>query len=161
MRSLVLMVVIALLSVTGWAQQPTTDRSLPYSGTADATRDIDQAMEKAKAKNQRVLLDVGANWCGWCIRLHQLFMQDKVVAAMLADNYQVVYVDAGQGDKNRDIFALYGLNVKNYPHLAILDPEGNLITQQDAEAFEIRNKYDADKVAEFLDKWRSPNSAVK
>lgn len=161
MRLLLLIVVIAGLSVMGWAQQPTTAKSLPYSGTADATRDIDQAMEKAKAKNQRVLLDVGANWCGWCIRFHQLLTQDKAIAAIVEKNYQVVYVDVGQGDKNRDILALYGLNVKNYPHLAILDTEGSLITQQDAEVFEVRNKYDADKVAEFLEKWKAPKGASR
>lgn len=159
MRSLSLMVVMMVLPVIGWAQQPTTARSAPYNETADATRDIDQAMEMAKAKNQRVLLDVGGNWCGWCVRLHQLFTQDKAIVAALGKNYQVVYVDAGHGDKNRDILALYNLNVKNYPHLAVLDTDGNLVTQQDAEVFEVGGKYDAAKLAEFLEKWKAPKGA--
>ena len=97
---------------------------------------------------------------GWCIRLHQLFTQDKAIVAALEKGYQVVYVDAGHGDKNKDILALYGLNVKNYPHLAVLDPDGNVITQQDAEAFEVGGKYDAAKVAAFLGKWKAPKDAA-
>jgi thioredoxin-related protein len=106
-----------------------------------------------------VLLDVGANWCSWCLGLHDLFTRNEKVSAILKQSYQVVYVDAGHGEKNRDILVFYGLNVKNYPHLAVLDTDGNLITQQDAGIFESKGTHLPEKVAAFLEKWKVPTPA--
>ena len=40
-----------------------------------------------------MLLDFGANWCGWCRRLHTLFTTDPRVRDTLKRNYITVMVD--------------------------------------------------------------------
>src|SRR3954469_3660648 len=48
-----------------------------YDESADARKNIASALAKAKRENQRVLIQWGANWCGWCHMLHDLFASDK------------------------------------------------------------------------------------
>jgi thiol-disulfide isomerase/thioredoxin len=37
-----------------------------YDRTADGTRQIEEALKTTKAEKKNVLLQFGANWCGWC-----------------------------------------------------------------------------------------------
>ena len=71
--------------------------------------DYSAALEQAGKENKMVLLDfTGSDWCGWCIKLHDLFVGDKTIITKLRDEYQVVYLDIGRGDRNQDILAKYG-----------------------------------------------------
>jgi len=47
----------------------------------------------AKKENKRVLLQFGANWCGWCNKLHRLFESDPQIAAKLKQACVVALVD--------------------------------------------------------------------
>ncbi len=38
-----------------------------YNPEADARADIASAVKQAKAENKHVLLQIGGNWCPWCI----------------------------------------------------------------------------------------------
>ncbi|HET7535133.1 MAG TPA: thioredoxin family protein, partial [Candidatus Didemnitutus sp.] len=44
-----------------------------YDTQVDGTATIAAAVTRAKAEHKHVLLDLGANWCIWCHRLHDLF----------------------------------------------------------------------------------------
>ncbi len=58
-----------------------------------------------------MLLQFGANWCGWCHELHTRFQTDKNIAAFLKANYVLVLVDVDKVDgqmHNADINEKYG-----------------------------------------------------
>ncbi len=44
-----------------------TVRPKIYNPDADAKADIAQAVKQAKAEGKNVLLQIGGNWCPWCI----------------------------------------------------------------------------------------------
>ena len=44
-----------------------------YDEAADAKADVAAAVAKAKKEKKRVLVTLGANWCGWCRALDRLF----------------------------------------------------------------------------------------
>ena len=44
-----------------------------YDTQADGRTQIDAALKLAKRDHKRVLVMFGANWCGWCHRLHGVF----------------------------------------------------------------------------------------
>ena len=43
-----------------------------YDESLDGSGQIADALTIAKKENKRVLLQFGANWCGWCHKLHAL-----------------------------------------------------------------------------------------
>jgi thiol-disulfide isomerase/thioredoxin len=133
-----------------------------YDEQADAKSDIAAAVGHAKKENRRVLVQWGANWCGWCRRLHELFHADKDLGKELLYEYDVVLVDIGQWDKNMDLAASYGADLKQsgVPYLTLLDGDGKVISNQDSSSFETKDQakpgHDPKKVLEFLKSHQAP-----
>ena len=124
-----------------------------YDESADGAKQVADALAIAKKENKRVLLQFGANWCGWCHRLHKLFDTDKAIAAKLQGDYVVVMVDVNKGH-NEATDAKYGHPIQyGLPALAVLDAEGRLLTVQDSGKLEEGDHHSPEKVMAFLKEW--------
>ncbi|MEZ6038016.1 MAG: thioredoxin family protein [Planctomycetota bacterium] len=125
-----------------------------YDEAADARQQVAAALAKAKKENQRVLIQWGANWCGWCKWLAGTMKTDREVAHELLYEYQVVHVDVGQFDKHIDFAKELGANFKAIPYLTILGADGKAIVQQNTEPFEVekdgKHGHDPKKLLAFL-----------
>jgi hypothetical protein len=114
------------------------------------------ALAKAKRDHKRVLIQWGANWCGWCIKLHELYRSDKDIAHELLYEYEPVYVDIGQWDKHLDLGAKYQAQIKAHgvPYLTVLDEDGKVVVNQDSSELEVKDSdhHDPAKVLAFLKK---------
>jgi thioredoxin-related protein len=111
----------------------------------------------AKKTNKRILLDVGGEWCIWCLRLDSLFMQNKDLQDYLNKHYIVVKINVSDENKNTEVLSHYP-PVAGYPHIFILDMHGKLIHSQDTGELEFPKDYpvrghDKKKVFAFLKKW--------
>lgn len=140
-------------------QQP--EKAAPkqiYDEAPDAKKQIADALAKAKKENRRVLIQWGANWCGWCQLLHERCASDAGLRRKLMYEYDVVLIDIGRFDKNMELAAEYGadLRASGVPFLTILDAEGQVLTNQETESFETKidgqNGHDAGKLVKFLEK---------
>ncbi len=132
-----------------------TEKPTVYNEVADAKADIAAALERASANHRRVLLQWGANWCGWCIKLHGLYKSDKEIAKELMYEYDVVYVDIGKWDKNTDLANFYGADLKTgVPYLTVLDESGKVLANQETGVLEdpAISAHDPAKVLGFLKK---------
>ena len=131
-----------------------------YDESAVASVDIKAAIARARKENRRVLVQWGANWCGWCRLLHATMAKDKDVAKKLLYEYDVVRVDVGRFDKNTDLAAEYGVTLESIPRLTILDADGKPIAQHDTVAFEThegdKQGHDATKLLAFLTEHQAP-----
>src|SRR5215208_1565835 len=86
------------------ADATTSTRPKIYDESLDGTKQITDALVIAKKENKRVLLQFGANWCGWCHLLHNVFKTDASISQTLTSNYVVVLIDVNQGhNKETDI----------------------------------------------------------
>ncbi len=125
-----------------------------YDEDADAKADIAAALIRAQKENKRVLIQWGANWCGWCRILHKLFNEDKNIARKLLYEYEVILVDVAQFDKNIDLADKYGAEFKSknagVPYLTILNKDGNVVTNQETGSLEKDKAHDPEKVMAFL-----------
>ena len=75
-----------------------------------------------------MLIQWGANWCGWCYLLHDHFKENREVAKKLMYEYDVVLVDIGNdGKKNRDLATEYEAKLAGVPYLTVLDAKGSVI----------------------------------
>jgi thiol:disulfide interchange protein len=137
--------------IAGTAVQPKPRAPRVYDETADAKADVAAAVAKAKEEKKRVLVTLGANWCGWCRALDRLFTTDEKVAAALSKSYVPVKVDVGRMKKNLDLAATWGADPKKgVPLLVVLDGTGKSVKVQDTEALEAGKGHDAAKVIAFL-----------
>ncbi|HVP73449.1 MAG TPA: thioredoxin family protein, partial [Phycisphaerales bacterium] len=123
-----------------------------YDEQADAKQQIAAAVAKAKKENRRVLVQWGANWCGWCHKLHETCAKDKDLSRELLYEYDVVLVDIGRFDKNMDLAASYGADLKGngVPYLTVLDGEGKATANQETSSLEEGDHHLPAKVLSFL-----------
>ncbi|MEZ6096094.1 MAG: thioredoxin family protein [Pirellulaceae bacterium] len=132
-----------------------------YDEEADATHDIETALAKAKKENRRVLIQWGANWCGWCYLLHDLMDKDAAIRRELMYEYDVVLVDIGQSDKNKDLIEKYKADIakQGVPFLTILDADGNVVVNQETSSLESKeegkHEHVPEAVLEFLTKYQA------
>ncbi|RZL19500.1 MAG: DUF255 domain-containing protein, partial [Pedobacter sp.] len=50
-----------------------------YNPSADARADLDAAIAKAKKDNKQVFVQIGGNWCSWCIAFHHMIDSTAVL----------------------------------------------------------------------------------
>ena len=123
-----------------------------YPPIEEAAPDIAKAEKEARAEGKRVLLDFGGDWCGDCQVLDIYFHQEPN-AALLNKNFVKVNVNIGREDANVDLAHKYGVPLQGVPALAVLSPEGKLITSQNTEFSDMRYM-EPSSVTEFLNKWK-------
>lgn len=121
----------------------------------DAAKDIDAAIKSAQKSNKRILLDVGGEWCIWCRKLDQFFIDNKDCAEIVKKNFVVVKVNFSPENENKEVLSKYP-KINGYPHLFVLDKSGKLLHSQDTGLLETGDHHDHDKVMTFLKKWSVP-----
>jgi len=57
-----------------------------FDPTRDSSKDLQAAMEQAQKEHKNILMDVGGNWCGWCIVLDRTLHEDAELHALLEKN---------------------------------------------------------------------------
>ncbi|MAC27050.1 MAG: hypothetical protein CMN31_13945 [Sandaracinus sp.] len=133
---------------------PPPEVARPYEEGVDAQAAIDAAV--AGADGKRVLLMFGANWCPWCRRLEHTFRNAPAVSAKLAEAYELVHVDVGprDSDRNREVARRYGDPLsRGLPCLVVLDEEGEVAHVQETGSLEVGDRHDPAKVLAFLERW--------
>ncbi len=132
-----------------------------YDENADAKADIAAALAKAKRNNKRVIIQWGANWCGWCYALDNAFKTDRQFSRKLLYEYELVHVDIGRGNKNNDIAKKYEADYKSngLPYLTVLDADGTVVADQETGALEdteSETKYNTERVMAFFEANQAP-----
>jgi thiol-disulfide isomerase/thioredoxin len=114
-------------TLTPMATEVPVDIHAPYNENAIPADDIANALAQSENDGKLVLLDFGANWCPDCLVLTTLF-EDPAVKPFLVENYHVVRIDIGMGDKNLDVSQKYGNPIeKGIPAVVVLTPNGEII----------------------------------
>ena len=125
----------------------------PYDETADAHQQIASAIAEASKAQKNVILVFGANWCGDCRALNEQMHKDEL-AALIASNYEVVKIDVGRFNKNKDIAAKYHVPLAHgIPTLAVLDPGGNVLYAMDQGQFSNARSMSYESIRDFFVKW--------
>lgn len=150
-----------LFTLIAWLEQvraedaPMSARPNIYDESANGSKQISDALALAKEEHKRVLLMFGANWCGWCQKLHTLFQSDTRIADTLKSGYVVVMIDVNK-DHNKDIDTKYGHPTQfGLPVIVVLDADGKQLTTQDTGKLEEGDHHNPGKVLAFLNEWRA------
>ncbi len=147
---LVLMCLGCLLSAGLSAQQPVTI----YKPEADAKAEVNAAVAKAAAGGKHVFLQIGGNWCPWCIKFHRMVTEDQKLDSLIHANYELVKVNYSKENENNELLATLGYPQRfGFPVFVILDEKGNVIHTQDSWYLEQDKAYSREKVEHMFLMW--------
>ncbi len=137
-----------------------------YNPQADARKELDNAIQMAKDQHKHVLIQVGGNWCPWCITLHGVFESEFRVDSVLKSDYVYVLINYSKENKNEPILADLGYPQRfGFPVLLVLDQDGQRLHTQNTAYLEKDKGYDTEKLLHFLLDWNEkaldPKSYVK
>lgn len=150
----IIMAVIMFAGIQSVHAQEAKDPKKIYNPEANAGDEIRQAIKKAKSENKHVFIQVGGNWCGWCILFHGFINEDPEIKKFIDDNYVFILLNYSKENKNQDILLKYRNPGRlGFPVFLILDGGGELLHTQDSGLLEEGKGYSKVKVMTFLRNW--------
>ena len=159
MKKYILLFLIILGHSVVFSQNNTTEviqekMSLPkpYDPMEDGDTRITELLVQAKKENKKLLIQIGGNWCIWCLRFNHLVTTDPELKAILNKKYVYYHLNYSPENKNERAFAKYGNPGEKYgyPAFLILDKRGNIRSIRKTEDMEEGKGYNKTKVKKFL-----------
>lgn len=144
-----------VVPVTSYAQE----KVHIYDPAANAETQVNEAISKAANEGKHIMLQIGGNWCIWCIRLNAFEHADPQIDSLLKADFVLVHVNFSPENKNAELLKKLEFPQRfGFPVLVILDAKGRRLHTQDSgilKASKNNSKiyYDQQKVFGFLSKW--------
>ncbi len=146
------MIFFCLLSGSLWAQEGPVAL---YHPDEDAAATIAAAVQEARESGKHVFLQVGGNWCSWCIKFHRYIEADAQLDSLQQADYVVRKVNYSRENMNEAVMADLAFPQRfGFPVFVILDGEGRRIHTQNSGLLESGDGYDRNKIKEFFLHWR-------
>ena len=156
---LIVFFLLFTLSSGAFAQN---QKPLVYNPEADAKAELQAAIKTAKASNKHVLVQVGGNWCSWCIKFHNLTITDAQLDSTIKANYVVLKVNHSKEVPNLAVLeALEYPQRFGFPVFVVLDGNGKRLHTQNSAYLEEDKGYSKKKILEFLGHWSKPALAAE
>jgi thioredoxin-related protein len=125
-----------------------------YNPTLNAKNDIDLAVKKAKTEGKNVMIQIGGNWCPWCIRVHRFMDSDAEISQVLKNGYVFVLVNYSKENKNEEAISLLQNPTRfGFPVFVVLNADGKVIHIQDSGYLEEGKSYSKEKLLRFIKLW--------
>lgn len=155
MKKIVFIFTLLILCLqTSFAQ--TNSKKKVYNEEADAKVEIENAVNTAKSNNKHVLLQIGGNWCSWCIKFNELATTNDEISSYIKNNYEVVHVNYSPNNKNLEVLETLKFPQRfGFPVFVILNNNGELIHTQNSGYLESKEGvgHDPKVVLNFLKDW--------
>ncbi|TFG97016.1 MAG: thioredoxin family protein [Calditrichales bacterium] len=150
-KVLLLIIAINLINACG-CQENSYVPVLTFDPQRDAALDLQNAIKEAQRSNRYIIIDVGGEWCIWCHKLDQFFETHKAIAEFMHENYVVLKINFSKENINEAVLSNFP-PIQGYPHLFVLDQQGQLLHSQDSGLLESGDQHDVEKVRVFLENW--------
>lgn len=125
-----------------------------YDSSRNAMADIDSAVYQANIRNKHVLIQVGGNWCRWCIMLHHFIESHQQLDSIITADYIFIRVNYSKENKNSEAMKRLGFPDRfGFPVLVVLDSKGSRLHTQDTYFLEQGEGYSEEKIKRFLLDW--------
>lgn len=125
---------------------------LAFDPARDPAEDLAAAVVEAKQSGRHILLDVGGEWCSWCHRMDRFIEETPSIKQALESNYVVLKINYSEENKNEAFLSQYP-PIPGYPHLFVLDANGDLLHAQGTGELEQGEGYDEAVYLAFLEEW--------
>jgi thioredoxin-related protein len=164
MKTFVLLAILVLISIVSASSQTAVKATTATKKTSifarekfdpnrDAATDVQAAIVKATKEHKRIILDIGGEWCGWCIRMDNFIEENKSLKKLQNANFIWVKVNFSEENENSALLSKYPA-AAGYPHLYVLEKDGTLLKSQNTVELEKEKSYDLQKFIDFLNLWK-------
>lgn len=128
-----------------------------YNEDIDGMEQLDQAIAQAQQEGKFVLVQVGGNWCKWCLWFADFAQKNEAVARVIENNYVYIHLNTSKANKNEAAMRrLENPGRFGYPVFVILDEKGQRIHTQASSYLEEGQGYNEKLVLDFLKNWTRP-----
>jgi len=146
--------ILALATIFLGLQAQEKEEIKLYDPDLDGMEQIDKAVEAASASGKHVFVQVGGNWCGWCILFDKFVKEDAELQNLINDNYEVIHLNWSRENKNEESMERLGFPGRfGYPVFVILDGKGQRIHTQNSALLEEGKGYNRKDVINFFKSW--------
>lgn len=122
-----------------------------YNTSIDGNQQIDEAIAKVRGSNKMVLVQVGGNWCPWCIKFANMIVTDGELLGAMRQNFEWVHLNTGEGNENQAALQrLRNPEQHGFPVFVLLDGEGNYVNTYPSDTFAGGDGFDRSRVLSFL-----------
>ena len=152
-RTFIIIVVLSLNTIQAQSKQNQLPIKL-YNPASDAKVEIANAIKKAKKEGKHVFLQIGGNWCAWCLAFDKKVKSNDTLRKALEKNYIVYHLNFSRENKNLDVLASLGYPQRfGFPVFVILDGEGNRLHTQNSTNLEEGKGHSTQKTLTFFNNW--------
>lgn len=162
MKKIITILTVLFISTTAFSQAKKEGVHI-YNPEANAMADLKVATEEAAKAKKHVLVQVGGNWCTWCIAFHNLVDTTAVLKQTINDNFEYVLVNWDKDHHNDEAMKYLGFpNRFGYPVFVVLDGKGKVLHIQNSAYLESEEigangkrkvGHDVKKINAFLKGW--------
>jgi thioredoxin-related protein len=150
MKYIILIGLLFVCSITLFSQE----KIELYNTAIDGIKQINEAVVKAKTENKHVLVQVGGNWCPWCIRFNKFCTETPKIDSILKSCFVVIHLNYSRENSNYPSLVKLGYPQRfGFPVLVVLNGKGERLHTQDSGFLEKDKGYDTLKVVTFLKNW--------
>ncbi len=150
MKKILFINILITLSLLVYSQE----KSLIYTPSLNGIKQIDDAVTKAKNENKNVLIQVGGNWCPWCVKFFYFCNDVPKVDSIIKSSYVVIHLNYSKENRNYEALERLGFPQRfGFPVLVVLNSNGERLHTQDSGLLEKSQGYDTLKVVTFLNNW--------
>ena len=114
--------------------------------------DLKASVAVAQKENKRIILDVGGEWCVWCVWMDKFFINNPALTKLRDENFVWLKVNMSEENENTEFLSKYPA-IEGYPHLFVLEKDGTFLHSQSTVVLEEKKTYNLQKFTEFLQKW--------
>lgn len=123
-----------------------------FDPARNPSEDLQNAEVEAQKTNKNILLDVGGDWCIWCHRIDAFIEGHEEINKFLHDNFILMKINFSPENKNEDFLSKYP-KIPGYPHIFVMNKNGELLHSQDTGKLEQGKDYNPEKFMSFLKEW--------
>ena len=155
MKSSLVFILITLLAPSLLAQSSGSVEEIKlYNPNDDAKLEISKAIKEAGEQGKHVFLQIGGNWCSWCILFDKKVKSNDTLQTALANNFIVYHVNYSKENKNEEVLETLDYPQRfGFPVFVILDGQGKRIHTQNSAYLEEGRGHSTTKVLDFLNNW--------
>ncbi len=150
MKKLIILVSLLLFTASTFSQE----KPKLYHPEADGSEQIKQAIKAAKTNNKHVFVQIGGNWCGWCILFNKFVNEDAEIKKYIADNYEVVHLNYSPENYNEKLLTKFEHPERfGFPVFIVLNEKGERLHTQNSGLLEEGKGYNQRDVLQFFKHW--------
>ena len=146
---------LSLLPLTLYASAKLPAYSQGYDPARDPFVDGSAALKLAQETNRRVLIEIGGNWCSWCLQLDKFLAENHQLREQLHRYFVILKVNVSEVNDNAEFMAGFPKPL-GYPHIYISEADGRIIFSKDTAQLLENSRYSVERFQQFIDKWKLP-----